>query len=242
MSTPNQDTQAKTFADTVNEVVGQMTQGEDGKWILPESVDKNNEALVFAVNAEKRRRDTQAAYTRTAQEKARLEAENKHLAEGWQKDFSSSLTTEQQAELEELKVTDPEAWRLKLNELEETRRNKFNETRKTIQQKAVGESEVEYRQRALQEFSEAHPDLKLTDDVIQNDIPPRITKQLEAGEITFGDFLAKVAEYMTKGRVVKPTEEKPNGGIDLGTAPGGSLPDGNAIKEASKTQYQDEIY
>lgn len=242
MSIPNQDTQTKSFADTVNEVVGQMTQGEDGKWILPESVDKNNEALVFAVNAEKRRRDTQAAFTRTAQEKARLEAENRHLAEGWQKDFSSSLTTEQQAELEELKVTDPEAWRLKLNELEETRRNQFNETRKTIQQKAVGESELEYRQRLLQEFSEAHPALKLTDDVIQNDIPPRITKQLESGEITFGDFLAKVAEYMTKGRVVKPTEDKPNGGIDLGTAPGGSMPDGAAIKEVSKTQYQDEIY
>lgn len=242
MSTPSPDTQTKSFADTVNEVVGQMTQGEDGKWLLPEGVDKNNEALVFAVNAEKRRRDTQAAFTRTAQEKARLEAENKHLAEGWQKDFSSSLTTEQQAELEELKVTDPEAWRLKLNELEETRRNQFNETRKTIQQKAVGESELEYRQRALQEFSEAHPDLQLTDDVIQNDIPPRITKQLESGEITFGDFLSKVAEYMTKDRVVKPTEEKPNGGIDLGTAPGGSMPDGAAIKEASKTQYQDEIY
>jgi hypothetical protein len=242
MSTPDQDTQTKSFADTVNEAVSQMTQGEDGKWSLPDSVDKGNEALVYAVNSERRRRDTQAAYTRTSQEKARLEAENKHLAEGWQKDFSSSMTTEQQAELEELKVTDPEAWRIKLNELENARQAKFNETRTSIQQKAVGESELDYRQRALQEFSEAHPDLKLTDDVIQNDIPPRLTKQLENGEVTFGAFLDKVAEYMTKGRVVKPTEEVPNGGVDLGKAAGGSLPDGNAIKEASKTQYNDEIY
>lgn len=242
MSTPGNDTQTKTFAETVNEVVGQLTQGEDGKLIIPETIDQTNEPLMFAVMAEKRRRDTQASFTRTQQENARLKAENNHLAEGWQKDFSSTLTLEQQAELEELKVTDPDAWRTRLNQLEEQRKVKFNETRQTIQQKAVGESEMEYRQRALKEFAEAHPDLQLTDDVIENDVPPRFTKQLEKGEITFGAFLDTVAEYMTKGRVVKPTEEKPNGGIDLAKAPGGSLPDGAAIKEASKTQYNDEIY
>lgn len=242
MSTPGNDTQTKTFEQTVNEVVGQMTQDDKGNWSIPDSVDKNNEALIYAVNSERRRRDTQAGFTRLSQEKARLEAENKHLAEGWQKDFSSSLSVELQAELEELKVTDPEAWRQKLNDLENQRQTQFNETRKSIQQKAVGESELDYRQRALEEFALAHPDLELTDDVVKNDIPPRITKQLEAGEITFGAFLDKVAEYMTKGRVVKPTEEKPTGGLDLGKAPGGSHPDGEAVKIASQNQYNDEIY
>lgn len=239
MSTPDKDTQP-TFADTVNAVVGQMTQTEDGKWQLP--ADITDEAVIFAANAERRRRDTQSAYTRSQQELARKEAENNLLAESWQKDFSLNLTTEQRAELEELKVTDPDAWRAKLNEFEQEKANKFKEVQKSIQQKAVGETEIQYRQRALQEFSEAHPDLKITDDVIKNDIPPRITRELEDGKINFGDFLNKVAEYMGKGRVIKPDDGNAHESIDLAKAPGGSLPDGSAIKEASKTAYKDEIY
>lgn len=242
MSTPSNDTQTKSFAETVNEAVGKMTQDEKGGWTLPEGIDKDNEALVYAINAERRRRDTQAAFTRTSQEKARLEAENKHLVEGWQKDFTSTLTVEMQAELEELKVTDPEAWRQKLNDLEQQRQTQFQERRTSIQQKAVGESEIEYRTRALEEFAAAHPDIELTDDVVKNDIPPRITRELEEGKISFGDFLTKAAEYLSKTKVVKPTEEKPNGGLDLGKAPGGSHPDGEAVKIASQSQYNDEIY
>lgn len=241
MSTPDKDTQP-SFGDKVNTVVASMVQGEDGNWQLPETVDKSDEALIFAVNAERRRRDTQSAFTKTSQENARLKAEANQLAEGWQKDFASSLAPEVQAELEELKITDPDAWRQRLNYLEEERVAKFQEKRTAIQQKAVGESEIEYRQRAFQEFQEQYPTLQLTDDAIKYDIPPRITKELDEGKITFVDYLTKAAEYLSKNRVLKPSEEKPTGGTDLGKAPGASLPDGNAVKIASQNQYKEEIY
>lgn len=243
MSTPSNDTQTQpvTFAEQVNAAVGQMTQDADGKWTLPESVDANNEALVFAVNAERRRRDTQSAFTRTAQENAQLKAEAEQLAAGWKKDFVNSLPVETQAELEELKITDPDKWRVKLQELEQQRGAQFQENLSAIKTKAVGESEKDYRQRAFTEFTEANPDLKLTDDVIKYDIPPRITMQLDKGEITFGEYLTKAAEYLRKGRVMPPKEGEP-GDINLSRAPGDSHPSQEAEQRANKASYGDEIY
>lgn len=241
MSTP-EDTQTVSFADQVNNTVNAMTQGEDGKWSLPEGVDQSNEALVYAVNAERRRRDTQAAFTKTSQEAARLRAENTHLAAGWQKDFTAKQTPEIQAELEELKASDPDAWRNRLNELEQQQTAKFTELQQSIQQKAAGETELDYRKRALQEFNEANPGIAITDDLLQNDVPPRLTRELAEGKVSFGAFLENVKTYLNKGKVVAPTEEKPNGGIDLGTAPGGSTPSLAAQEQQSKKTYNDEIY
>lgn len=243
MGTPNNDTQEQSvsFAEQVNSAVSQMTQDSDGKWIIPASVDANNEALVFAINAERRRRDTQSAFTRTAQENAQLKAEAEQLAAGWKKDFVNSLPIETQAELEELKITDPDKWRVRLQELEQQRGAQFQENLSAIKTKAVGESEKEYRQRAFTEFSEANPDLQLTDDVIKYDIPPRITMQLDKGDITFGEYLAKAAEYLRKGRIMPPKEGEP-GEIDLSKAPGGSHPSAEAEQRANKVSYNDEIY
>lgn len=229
-----------SFADQVNAVVSGMTQDDKGNWQLPEG--EHNEAIVFAANAERRRRDTQSAYTKTNQEKARLEAENRLLADAWANDFSTQLDTKTQMELEELKITDPDAWRTKLNELEQQRNAQFQEQRTTIQQKAQGESELEYRQRALAEFSSANPELELTDDVIKFDLPPRLTMQLEKGEISFGDFLNQAKEYLTKGRVVKPTEEKPSPEKDLSKVSGSDRPQDDAVSRQLANQYDQEIY
>lgn len=242
MSTPEIDTQTATFESTVNAAVGAMIQTEDGKWALPDTVDKSNEALVFAINAERRRRDTQSAYTRTSQENARLKAEVNHLAEGWQADFAATLPVDTQAELEELKYADPEKWRARLNELESDRKAKFQGKREEITQKAKGESEIEYRTRAIEEFATAHPDITLTDDVIQNDIPPRFTNELKAGKVTFAQFLENCAEYLSKGRVVKPLEDKPNSQPNIGDVAGSDHPSSDAVAAKSKKTYNDEIF
>lgn len=240
MSTPENDTQS--FEAVVNTAVSAMVQGEDGKWSLPETVDKTNEPLVFAINAERRRRDTQSAYTRTSQENARLKAEVNHLAEGWQADFAATQSPEVQAELEELKYADPEAWRVRINELENVRKTKFNERRTEIVEKAKGESEVEYRTRAIEEFAAAHPEIALTDEVIANDIPPRFTNELKSGKITFVQFLDNCAEYLSKGRVVKPQEETANSQPDLGKVAGSDYPSDAAKAAAVKSSYDKEIF
>lgn len=229
-----------SFADQVNEAVNQMTQDESGKWQLPESI-RDNEALSFAANAERRRRDTQSAYTKSQQLNKRLELERDQFAKGWENDFAKTLPADAQADLEELKATDPEAWRAKLNELEQQQRTSFQERVTKIQEKASTETEMEYRQRALEEFQEAHPNLQLTDDIIANDIPPRISKELESGKVTFAEFLANCAEYLNKGKVLnkgKTKDEEPN----LGDVGGSDYPDKQAADKANIKTYDDEIY
>lgn len=229
----------KTYDQRVNDAVSAMTQGEDGKW-LP--VETDDEGFRFAVTAERRRRDTQAAFTRTQQENARLKAEANHLAEGWQKDFASQLTPTIQAELEELKITDPDAWRNRLNQLEAERTAKFNETRTAIANKAKGESELEYRTRTLEEYNTANPDHALTQDVIDNDLPPRFLKELEKGDINWSEFMAKASDYLHKGKVVKPREDKPTPSTNLTRATGSAEPSDEAVRQQLATSYDDEIY
>ena len=45
-------------------------------------------------------------------------------------------------------------------------------------------AELEYRKALLAEYNKAHPDKPLTDELIQNEVPRRLTKELEEGKIT----------------------------------------------------------
>lgn len=240
MSNPDKAATPATFESRVNEVVSAMTQDDKGGWVLPEG--DHDEAIIYAANAERRRRDTQSAFTKTSQEKLRLEAENRLLADAWANDFATQLDPKLQLELEDLKLTDPDAWRTKLNELEQQRKASFQETRQSIQQKAQGETEMEYRQRTLAEFTAANPDIVLNDDVIKLDLPPRLALQLEKGEVSFGEFLNQAKDYLTKGRVVAPTGDKPAPEKDLGATAGSDRPADDQVSRALANQYNEEIY
>lgn len=237
MSSPNNS--QTSFADKVNAAVAAATVDDKGNMVLPADLP---EEVAYAATLEKRRRDTQSSYTKTQQEAARLKAENDLLAKGWEDQFASTLPTDVQVELEELKATDPDKWRSRLNELEVQRRTEFGTKRQELAVKAQGETELEYRQRALEEFAQANPDIQLTNDVVQNDIPPRITKQLETGKITFGEFLNQCKDYLTKGKVVRPQVDTPKKTPNLSAAGGGGHPDPTQVRMASENQYKDEIF
>ncbi|BAM63096.1 hypothetical protein ETP1_046 [Edwardsiella phage ETP-1] len=228
-----------SFADRVNEAVASATTDDKGNLVLPEGLP---EEVVYAATLEKRRRDTQGAYTRAQQEAKRLQTENDLLAKGWEDQFARELPIDTQAELEELKATDPDAWRNRLNELEVQRRGEFGSKRQEIATKAKGETELEYRQRALQEFSEANPTVQIDNDVVQNDIPPRITRKLENGEISFGQFLEECKSFLTKGKVVKPVVDVPAGVKNLSATGGSDFPDPTKVSHAAARQYKDEIF
>lgn len=232
-----QETNPKT---EVNTLVEQMTKSEDGKWELPEG--EHNPYLVEAAMSERRRRDTQSAYTTTTQTLKALEAENELLASGWAEQFTSSLPAEQQAELEQLKKDDPEAWRVKINEFEKQRGDEFQEKRKEIQTKAQGESELEFRGRILEEYNTNNPDHAITDDSIKNDIPPRITRKLEEGKISFPDFIKEASEFLHKGKVVGDANTPPPKNVNLNDAAGGSHASNEAKNVDSATQYKNEIF
>ena len=90
----------------------------------------------------------------------------------------------------------------------------------------------------LAAFQQAYPDISLTDEVIENDIPPRITKKLEQGKISFLDFLEECRNYLTKGKVVDKGEEPP-AVTDISKNPGSSSqPSGRR----ARSDYEEEIF
>lgn len=223
-----------SIEDQVNAALSNI--GEDGK--LPEGLDP---VIAYAANAEKRRRDTQSAYTKTNMRVKELEAENNSLYQNWEKDATSSLSASEQAELEELKIQDPDAWHNRLNELKDTKKQSLAAKKQEISSEASKVSEMEARVQALEDFNLANPGIEITDDVIENDIPPRITKQLAEGKISFNEFLDKCKTYLTKDKVIKQPDT-PDEYVDLDKTPGGHRPSESAIIKADKDDYNSEIF
>ena len=135
------------FQEKVNELVGKMEQGDDGKWKLPDDVDLD-ESTKFAVTAERRYRDTQGAFTKSRQEVKRQEA----IAAGLQEKLLKSevlLTKEQKFELNDLKKTNPEKWRSKLNEYEEANKVNLETELDEIRKTSANKSELEVRKEQM---------------------------------------------------------------------------------------------
>jgi len=224
-----------TYADKVNSLVAQAD--ESGK--LPDGVEVD-EGLQFAVTSEIRRRETQSSFTKNQQALKTLEAENTALASNWQKDAVANISPADKAQLDELKVQDPEAWRQKIGALEEANNASFVEKRQNISKEASQLTELEQREADLASFNEANPDFAITDDVIENDIPPRITNKLKSGEISLAEFLEVAKKYIETPKTVQKTivENEPN----FAKARGSQSPSDEAMKQQSSDDYSKELY
>lgn len=237
--TPGED---QTFEQTVNAVVDKFVVGEDGKASLPEEVAQDlDQATLFAVNAERRRRDTQSAFTKSQQELKRTTAENERLRNSWKADAVKNLPADKKEELEELKHSDPDKWRDQISALEQEAATKFDEQLESIQTEVTQETELERRARVLDEFQQSNPDVVINDDVIENDIPPRYTKQLQNGEISFEEFLDKCKNFVSGGKVLETT---PKGETDptLQDLGGGSAPAESDVNAAARSSYRNEVF
>lgn len=186
--------------------------------------------------AEKRHRDTQAAYTKGQQTLKALEAENKLLL-----DKVGSVTVKDDEELEELKLVDPDKWYEKRKALESQKKQELQQDLSKARDEASTEVELARRAKVLEEFNQSHPDVQLTDELIAYDVPPRLTKQLEKGELTFEEFLDKTYEFLTKPKTVKDVNEtlqQP----DLGKLGGGATPQDSTTAVDIVASYKKEIY
>lgn len=232
-----------SFADRVNDAVSKMTKDSDGNWQLPDDI--KDDAVKHAALTEKRYRDTQSAYTKTQQQKKALEAENSVLKDKASSNVQVKLTDEQKEELEELKFSDPDKWRSKMNTYEANAREEYKkeleEDVKKVSTSTLEKEELDRREAVLAEFKSKHTDFDIDDDIIANDIPPRITKKLENGDITFEEFLQECYDYSKTGKVVKQTEDKAKD-VNLSKIGGGDKPDANAEKEDIITSYSKEVY
>lgn len=236
-----EETEDSKLEAAVNEAVGKITRDNKGRYVLPEGLSPE---LRIAVLSEKRRRDTQSSFTKEAQEKKALKAENAALKHRVSEYAKIELTAEQQTELEDLKFSDPEAWREKLNAYEKEHKEKHNkkldEELGQVSADILANEELEQRKDTLKQFNKVHPDFKLDDDVIKNDIPPRIVKKLETGVISFEAFLQECYDYLKTGKVVKQDKlsQQPN----LSKVGGGQSPDKHAAKEDIILSYSKEVF
>lgn len=185
-----------------------------------------------AVNWEKRYKDTQAAFTKKAQEVAALKAKLKVLEDTVKP--TTPIPSDKQQELEDLKYSDPDAWRAEMNKLEEAYKSDLN---KKIEATANELTELERRELVLQDFYARHPGFVLDDQYV----PPIIANKLAKGEITFEQFLSETYEFLNKPRKIA-TGNKPLNQPNLSKVGGGDTPDANAIKLDIVTSYKSEIY
>lgn len=229
------------FRETVNELVSKMEE-KDGKWVLPEDVAEGlDDATKFAVTAERRYRDTQGAYTKTNQELKKQQA----IAKGLEEKLMSSevlLTKEQKFELNDLRKTDPEAWRAKMDEYETANKEKLSNELADIASNSAQKTELEIRTEQMQAWSKS-TGIELNDDVVANDLPPRYLKQLETGDITFEEFLNKAGDFLKADKVIEGSNESAEDDTkNLNQVAGGSEPSKRAQEGDFEETYEDTIF
>ncbi len=224
-----------SFEQQVNEAASSMVLGKDDLWHLPEDSDLSEE-VAYAANLEKRRRDTQSAAAKTSHQ---LEASEEHadkLQSKLKEHFVPKLSKTEQEELEDLKSSDPDAYHSKLNEYETAAKQAFDEELIEMGYNADEIDEMADRSVQLADFLESNPGLRLDDEVFENDLPPRLVKQLEEGEISFDDFLVEAKNVLQpKG---KKEVEEPN----LNKAGGGSNADDKAVDKDAEASYVKVIF
>ena len=201
---------SQNTAEEVNAILRGMEKGDDGlvKLAIPEGTSAH---VADLVRAEHKFRSTQSSYTKARQRTIELEAENEVL----RGHVKAQVSVEEQERLDALKVTDPDAWHAEL--LAQKKPDIGAEARA----KASGEFELERRVGVLEEFNEGRA-VPITDDVVANDIPPRISNKLDNGSITFEEFLDEASEYLAKGKAVANPATMDQ--TDVSKVPGGDKP------------------
>lgn len=216
-----------TLKDRVNEALNKVD--EKGKLIFDEGVDPLFKALVLET---KNSRTHQASFTKSRQEIADLKAKA-DLLKAKVVSNSAQLSKEKVEELEDLKFTDPDAWFAKKLEYETEAKARFNgqleEQLVEASSKAISELTLVERTEMLKQF-QAQTGIVLTDDVMANDIPPRLQSKLNS--MPFEEYLQEVAAYLNKGKVVKPTDE----GLDITNL--SNLAGSSITNSRSQSKYQ----
>lgn len=231
-----------TFKDQVSEIVGKMVQNDKEVWEIPKDIAEDlSEEVKYAATLEKRFRDTQGHYTKTNKRLKELETVNSKLESHLIETATNHLTVEQKDQLDELKLRDPDAWREKLNEHEQTAKQLQNERIEAFRKEGKEMSELQVRQHQFKEFTET-TGIELNDDVIADQLPARFSKQLEKGEISFEQFLEKAQAFLTKERVIAGADADTTTPRSLDRLPGGATPTETAQHEDIKQTYKKTVF
>ena len=188
---------------------------------------------------EKRFKDTQSAYTKSQQELKAVKAQLEALEKLAQPKVEMDATAQQ--ELDDLKYSDPDAWRVKMNTLEQEARVKHTTLLEEAAQQASAQAELERRANLLAQYNASHPNMPITDELIALDVPNRITKKLEKGEISFDDFINEVHEFIYSPKKIG-SGNKVTGQPNLNDFGGNSSPTNSAVLTNIADNYKNIIF
>lgn len=176
-------------------LVTKLTHTDDGKVKKLELPKGTDIATKMAIEAEISRRSTQGKHTKIAQELALANKKLEKTAPLARKGVSGGFTSEELAELEELKSTDVEEWRKRYNELEGKIRARGEEEYTkaiTVDDTALGN---EVFKSDLESFNTAL-DKPLTQDELDNELPPKYFKAVQEGTLTYEEYLTKAYKIL----------------------------------------------
>jgi len=240
MSNPgNAEASTETFAQQVNNTVNQLTQDDKGTWVLPKDLEVD-ESVKFAATLEKRRRDTESALSKTRNQLKTEEALREALEKRGAATVKATVPPEEAEALELLKFEDPEAWRVRMNTLEQQATAEYQEELNSMTSEASQKAELARRAQVLEQFNMEHSDAPITDEALINDIPPRISKKLEDGKVTFDEFLQEAYKFLVTPKTIKSqkAEKQPN----LGGIGGGDRPTDEALALQDVDDYQHTVF
>lgn len=225
----------------VNSLVESMVQDDDGKWQFPDGT-KADPAIMYAAKAERRRRDTQASYTKSRQEAKKLQTVNEKLQNEVLESATVHFSDEEREELDELKMRDPDKWHSRLTELTENKKKTLKDKLADFDKEGERMSELEIRKAKVQAFNES-TGLELNDQVIEEQLPAAFTKQLENGDIDFDKFLEKAAKFLQGQVKIKGSEEpSTKSNPDMSKMAGKDKPTPDATSKDIIASYDNEIY
>lgn len=196
-TTNNQPSQESTNPNEYLNTLYKQAIDENGEIKWENLGNKAKDPVVqAAIIAEKRRRDTQAAYTKANQKALQLEKQVEILSSQVKPKVEDFLTAEQKEELEALKYEQPDVWYAKMKQLEE-------ELDKKLKEKLSVDSKEVTLQAVLDSYNLTNPDKPLDKATLELEVPPRLFKELEEGKIDYEAFIEKASKFIYGEKQVK---------------------------------------
>lgn len=205
---------------------------------------EDNVLLDELAKTEFSRRETQASFTKGQQTLKTVEAEKSFLYEKLEK--SLDLSVAQDEKLQELKHEDPDKYIETVGKLKKQKKEEFDATITEGLSHAGSEASKNFalsrREEIYKEFSEANPEVNITDQVVRDQLPPVLLVQLANNEISFEDFLETAKRYV----VVEPKKggnnnDKKDLDDKVGRMPGSSKASKEAVNQSFMENYSTQI-
>lgn len=215
----------------VNDLYNQAVD-ENGNINWENLGDKAKDPAIQAlVITEKRRRDTQASYTKATQKAKELETQTK-ISKQLEK---PKLTKKQIDELEELKLQDPDEWYERKQQYERELTEEYNKQKKKLE----AEFRHKEREQTLNDYNSKTKN-KITVDMLKLEVPPKYLEQVDKGEMSFEELLQVANRFIYGDKTVPNDDDKLLNQPSLNSLGGYSAVGENIA--TLKQEYENEIF